>query len=93
MVSERDRVADLERLVENDGKRREQIAEHALGCERHGDTADAETGDQGGDVEAQVLEHQQQRQRPHRDPNEELDQRQRVAHRGLVRPGREPPGK
>src|SRR5437660_155904 len=46
-----DRVAALERLVEHDRQRREQIGENALRGEADGDAADAEPGDERGDVD------------------------------------------
>ena len=47
-----DRVAAPERPVEDDRERREQVREDALRGEADGDAADAEAGDQGGDVDA-----------------------------------------
>ena len=44
-----DVVADVERLVEHDRQRGEQIAEDVLHRERDGDAADAEAGDQRRD--------------------------------------------
>ena len=52
LVAEHDEIADLEGAVEHDGERGEEIAEHALGGEGHGNAADAETGNERGDVEA-----------------------------------------
>ena len=46
-----DRVADVERLVEHDRQRGEQIAEDVLHRERDGDAADAEAGDQRRDLD------------------------------------------
>ena len=40
-----DRVADVERFVEHDRERREQVAEDVLHGERDGDAADAESRD------------------------------------------------
>jgi len=52
LIAEHDEIADLEGPIEDDGERGKQIAKHALGGERHGDTANAKTGDQRGYVEA-----------------------------------------
>ena len=51
-----DLIAAAERLVEHDRQRREQIGENALGGEADGDAADAEAGDQAGDVDAEIVE-------------------------------------
>ena len=58
---EADRVAAAERLVEDDRERREQVREDALGGEADGDAADAEAGDQAGDVDAEIVEDEDDR--------------------------------
>ena len=58
-----DRVALLERLVEQDRERREQVREDALRGKADGDAADAEAGDQRGDVHAEIVEDQDDRDR------------------------------
>ena len=44
-------------------ERREQIVEDALRGEADGDAADAEAGDQAGDVDAEIVEHDDDRDR------------------------------
>ena len=58
-----DRIAAPERLVEQDRERREQIRENALRGEADGDAADAEPGDQAGDVDPEIVEHDDERDR------------------------------
>ena len=48
-----DRVADVERLVEHDRQRGEEVAEDVLDRERDRDAADAEAGDERRDVDAE----------------------------------------
>ena len=55
-VAVADRVAAAERPVEHDRQRREQVGENALRGEADGDAADAEPGDQRGDVDAEIVE-------------------------------------
>ena len=52
-----DRVAAAERAVEDDRQRGEQVGEDALRGEADRDAADAETGDQPGDVDPEIVEH------------------------------------
>ena len=59
-----DKITDYERFVQNDGQGREQVIENTLQCERDRDTADTKTCDQGGYVDTQVLQHQQQTDGP-----------------------------
>ena len=49
-----DRVAAAERLVEQDRQRGEEVGEDALRGQADGDAADAEAGDQGGDVDPRL---------------------------------------
>ena len=58
---ELDRVAAPERLVEQDRERREQVRENALRGEADRDAADAEAGDQRGDVDAEIVEDEDDR--------------------------------
>ena len=57
-------IPHLERLVEQDDEEVEQVAQDGLGRQGHGDAADAEAGEHGGDVDAQVVEHEQHRGYP-----------------------------
>ena len=75
-----DGVAHLERLVDGDRQRGEQIAKDVLCRQRHGDAADAETGNEGGDVDTQVRQHGQAEHGPQHDLDGPDDQR--VRHRG-----------
>jgi hypothetical protein len=54
----RDAVSDEERLVEGDGERREEILQHFLRGEGHRDAADAEAGDEPGDLDPEVVQRQ-----------------------------------
>ena len=90
LVADGHEIADHERLVQHDRERREQVAQDVLGGERDRDAADAEPGDQRGDVEPEVVEDQQERDRPDHDAREQLDQVQRVGDRPV--PARLPPG-
>jgi len=92
LIAKHDEVANLERTVEDDGERGEEIAQHALGGECNGDAPDAQAGDQSGYVEAEVLEDEQKRKRPDRNTYDELDQRQRIAGRGSALQRRKTPG-
>ena len=76
---ELDRIAAPERPVEDDRQRREQILEDALRGEADGDAADAEAGDQAGDVDAQIVEHDDQRDREDRDADQQPDDPHRAA--------------
>ena len=51
-----DRVADVERLVEDDRERREKIPKDVLHRERDRDTADPKSGDEGRDIDAEFVE-------------------------------------
>ena len=76
-----DRVAALERLVEQDRERREQVGENALRGEADGDAADAEAGDQRGDVHAEIVEDEDDGDREQGDADQHADDRHRVAER------------
>ena len=91
LIAEHNDVADLEGTVEHDGERGEEIAEHALRCERDSDAADAETCDERRHVETEILEDQQKRERPNADAHQHLDDRDRVAHGRLGLTRRELP--
>ncbi len=71
-------VADPEGLVERDGQRGEQIHQHALQGERDGDAADSQAGEQGGDVDAEIVEGDQYHQRPDQHSRDEIDDVQRT---------------
>ena len=58
-------------------ERGEQISEHRLHRQRDGNAADTQPGHQGGDVYAQVVHGHQQHERPYREPDDKLDDRQR----------------
>ena len=87
LIAEHDDVAHLERTVEHDGERGEEIAEHALRRESDGNAADAETRNERRHVETEILEDQQKRERPDADAHQHLDDRDRVAH-GRLGPAR-----
>ena len=67
------RIADGEGLVERDRHRGEQIAQHRLHGERDRDAADAEAGEQRLDLDAEVVEREQERHRPDGEPGDEHD--------------------
>src|SRR6185436_17613526 len=58
------RVAHDEGLVEDDRERGEEISEDVLDGERDGDAADAKSGDEGRDVDAEVLQRGDDQQSP-----------------------------
>ncbi len=60
LLADGQEVADLERLVQRDGQRGEQVAQHVLHRQRDGDAADAEAGDQRRDVDAEVGQQHQE---------------------------------
>jgi len=66
---DRDRVADVERLVEDDGERGEDVAEDVLHRERERDAADAQSRDQRRDGET---EHGLQRRESDHDPQDDF---------------------
>ena len=72
------RIADDEGLVQRDRQRGEQIAEHVLQSQRHRDAADAQAGEQRGDVDAEVLERDQDQQGPDQHARDEIDDVQRA---------------
>jgi hypothetical protein len=76
-------VADHERPVERDRQRGEQIAQHVLRGQRHGHAAHAQARDQRRDVDAEVVEREQQHQRPDHHTRDEADDVER-AQRGAV---------
>ena len=88
-----DRVALLERLVEQDRERREQVGEDALRGEADGDAADAEAGDERGDVHAEIVEDQDAGDREQGDADQHADDRHRVAERAARRSPRRPGGR
>ena len=56
---ERNPIADVERMVEKDDERTEEVGECVFCGECDGGASDAEPGDERRDREAQVLEHEQ----------------------------------
>ena len=60
-------------------KRREQVVENALGGEADGDAADAEAGDQAGDVDAEIVEHDDDGDDEDGDGDEQADDADRAA--------------
>ncbi len=71
---DRDRVAYLEGSIEDDGERREEVAEHVLHGERDRDAADAEPGQQRGDVVVEdVAEGQDEDEGPEQSPGGDAD--------------------
>jgi hypothetical protein len=81
-----DGIARHEGLVEGDGKAGEEIAEHVLHRQRDGDAADAETGEQGRDVDAEVVQRHQSDQRPDKHPRHEIDDGKRGRFRATLGP-------
>src|SRR5580693_2248797 len=71
-------VADDEGLVQSDRQRGEQIAEDVLQGERHCHAADAEAGEQGGDVDAEIAERDQDQDRPYDQARDEIDDVERA---------------
>lgn len=53
-------IPDFERFVNGDRQGGEQISQNILDGQRYGDTTDAEACDQGGDIDAKVIENKQQ---------------------------------
>src|SRR3546814_4676229 len=66
-----DEVTDHEWFVDHDRQRREQIAQNVLHGQGHGDTADAQSGHHRRDIDAKIVEPQQQQHRPQRWRSEE----------------------
>jgi hypothetical protein len=84
-VAELHRLAQPKRPVENDRQRREQVGEDIPRGQADGDAADAEPRDDAGDIDAQVAEDQHGRDREQSDVDQQADDAQRVADRGLAR--------
>src|SRR5450631_3513810 len=57
-------VADHKRLVQGDRQRGKQIAENILQSQRNRNAADSEAREQRGDVDAEIIERDQNQQRP-----------------------------
>ncbi|VTR68113.1 hypothetical protein DESC_690050 [Desulfosarcina cetonica] len=76
VVVDDDEIVDDEGLVQDNGKGSKKIAENVLDGQGHGDTADAQTGDQGGDVDAQVVEAVEQQKNPDEHAQHESHRRQ-----------------
>lgn len=76
-----DLVAAAERSVEDDCKRGEEVAENALRGEADGNATDAQAGDQSGDVDAEIVEHDDQRDSEQRDGDEQADEAHRAEQR------------
>ena len=74
-----DRIAAAERPVEQDGERGEEIGENALRGEADGDAANAEARDQPGDVDPEIVEHDDERDREDGDGDEQPDDADRAA--------------
>ncbi len=79
--------SDLEGFVEHDGQAGEQVAQNVLQGQAHRNAAHAQTGQQGGDVEAEVIEQQQKDQRPQHQPGDETHRGQAGGGFGVVRDG------
>ena len=58
-----------------------------------GDAADAEAGNERGDIDPEILEDEEKREGPNSHANDELNDRDGVAHAGLRPPWRKAPGK
>ena len=78
-VSHRHEVADRERAVEHDRERGEQVAEDALRRKRDRDPADAQRGDQRRDLHPEIVEPEDQQQRPE---GQRADVAPRLGHAG-----------
>ena len=76
-----DRVALLERLVEQDGESGEQIREDALSGEADGNSADPQAGNQRRDVHAEIVEDQDAGDREQCDADQHPNDRHRIAER------------
>ena len=83
-VVDNDEVANHKRFVDGDRQRGKQVAQDVLHRQCDGDAANAQAGNQGRDVEPQVVEHQQQDQYPDHHPAQEGQQRQGHGARALV---------
>jgi hypothetical protein len=64
VVARNDEVAEFERLVEKDREETKDVRQHVLRGERNRHAADAEAGDQRRDLDADVVQKQNQRERP-----------------------------
>ncbi len=80
-----DRVSAPERLVEQDRKRCEQVGKDALGREPDGNAADTESGDQRGDVDAEIVENDDDGDREQGDADQYPDKRHRIGDSALGR--------
>ena len=80
-IVERDRVTALERLVENDRQRREQVGKYSLRGQPDGDAAHTQPGNQPGDVDADIVEHHDRGYREQDDRDHQVDERHRVGER------------
>ena len=89
---EADRVALAKGFVEEDGERREQVGENALRGKADGDAADSEARDQRGDVDPEIVENDDDRQREQCDADEDPDDRGRIAQGGFRGSVADPPG-
>jgi len=89
-----DIVADNERFVQHDGQRRQQIAQNILHGQRHGDAADAQPRHEPRDVDAQIVQNQQEHDDPENHARHESQKRQRGGAGGvLVHPPGDRPAK
>src|SRR3546814_3215388 len=73
-----DRLADAERPVEDDRERSEEVGEDALRGEADRDAADAEAGDQAGDVDSHIVEDDDARDREKGDADQKAENANRV---------------
>lgn len=80
-----DHLADLERPVEHDGERGEDVLEDVAQGEPGDDAADTEAGHQGRDLDAEVVEGDEDGQGPDPDATEEAHEAERGEVRGLAR--------
>ena len=62
-LAELEEVADAHRLVEDDRDAADDVLERLLRGERHGNAADAEAGERGGRIDAEVVQHHQHARR------------------------------
>src|SRR3546814_1067627 len=68
-----DRLSDAERPVEDDRERGEKVGKDALRGETDRDAADAEPGDEAGDIDPHIVEDDDRRDREQRDADQQTD--------------------
>src|SRR3546814_19714856 len=84
---ESDRIAAAEGPIEDDRKGGEQIGEDALRGQADGDAANAKPRDEAGDVDAEIVEDEDDRDREQRDRHEQTDNAESRTGEGRVGEG------